>query len=391
MPPEEQRTVCVVTGSRADYGHLYWVLRRIQEASALTLQVAVTAAHLRPEFGLTVGEIEADGFPVDARVAMDLSDDSPVGIARAMGQGTAGFADALDELRPDLLVILGDRFEMLCVALAALPARIPIAHLHGGERSQGAMDESIRHALTKLSHLHFTAAEPYRQRVIRMGEDPARVFNVGAPGLEHLTALPSMSREAWQEESRIPLRERNLMLTYHPATLEEGDLSRQGLSNLLEALDAFPEVGVVMTGTNADTHGQGLARLLQEYALRWPGRASLIAHLGSRLYLNGLRLMDGVVGNSSSGIIEAPAVGIPTLNLGSRQEGRLRAASVVDCPGGSVAEIRSALARILDPAFRAALAGRVPPYGQGGASQRIVEVLATFPLAGLVKKPFHDG
>ncbi|MBF0283104.1 MAG: UDP-N-acetylglucosamine 2-epimerase (hydrolyzing) [Magnetococcales bacterium] len=383
------RRILAVTGSRAEYGHLQWVLREIAEAPDLELRLAATGAHLAAEHGLTAGEMEADGFSLDARIPLPLPDDGPLAIARAIGAGVAGFAEVYARLRPDLLLILGDRYEMLAAACAALPLRLPIAHLHGGETSQGAMDEAIRHTITKMAHLHFTAAEPYRRRVIQLGEDPARVFNFGAPGLDHLTRGPALlSREAWRERFGFELGRVNFLVTYHPVTLE-ADGPQRAVAALLAALDLFPEARVIFTKANADAEGRAINALLEAYAAQRPGRAALFDSLGPLGYLSALALVDAVVGNSSSGIIEAPFFRVPTVNLGDRQKGRLRAASVIDCPEQAEA-IAAAIRRALSPEFRASLAGMASPYGQGDAARKIVQVLRSFDLTGILKKEFHD-
>ena len=257
-----KRKICVVTGSRADYGLLYWLMREIAEDPDLRLLVAATGMHLSAEFGLTVRDIEADGFRIDARVEMLLSSDTPVGIAKSMGLGVVGFADAFAALSPHLVVLLGDRFELLSAAQAALTARIPIAHIHGGESSQGAMDEAIRHALTKMSHLHFVAAEPYRKRVIQLGEDPARVFNTGAPGLDHLRRMEFLTREELERDLGMTFREINLLVTYHPVTLGQED-PREVMTALMEALERFPQATITFTRPNADTFGRVISPLIE--------------------------------------------------------------------------------------------------------------------------------
>lgn len=383
------RKICVVTGTRAEYGLLYWLLREIEADEALTLQLVVTGMHLAPEFGMTVESIERDGFPIAERVEMLLSSDTPVGVAKAIGLGVIGFADVLARLQPDVVVVLGDRFEVLAVAQAALVARIPLAHLHGGEVTEGAFDDAIRHAITKMAHLHFVAAEPFRQRVIQMGEHPDRVFLVGAPGLDHLKRSPLLDRDALEAALGVPLRTPTLLVTYHPVTLDAGDPA-EPLRELFAALDRLPDSLVLFTKANADTHGRALNALIDAYAAERPERVRAFASLGQTRYLSALHHADAVVGNSSSGLIEAPAAGVPTVNIGDRQGGRLRGASVLDCAPERDA-IGAALARALDPAFRAAVREMASPYGRGDASRRIKDCLKTVPLDGLVKKGFYAG
>jgi UDP-hydrolysing UDP-N-acetyl-D-glucosamine 2-epimerase len=304
-----------------------------------------------------------------------------------MGLGVIGIGAALAELQPDVLVLLGDRFEILAAAAAAVVARVPIAHLHGGESSEGAFDDAIRHAVTKLAHFHFVAAEPYWHRVVQMGEAPSRVFVVGGLGLDGIKRLPLLGRAALERELGIRFRRRFLMLTYHPVTREPGTGERD-LGELLAALDALADTTLVFTMPNADTERGGIAEMIAAFVA---GRdhAFVFDSLGHQKYLSCVALADAVVGNSSSGLIEAPSLGCATINIGSRQDGRLRAASVIDCDADRDA-IGAALQRISDPAFRASLAGVRNPYGDGGASEKIVAALATLPLADAVKKPFVD-
>lgn len=393
------RRICVVTGTRAEYGLLYWLLRDIAADPALELQLVVTGMHLSPEFGLTVRDIERDGFAIDQRVEMLLSSDTGVGTAKAMGLGLIGFADAWSARRPDIVVLLGDRFEMLAAASAALALRLPMAHIHGGELTEGAMDDAIRHALSKLAHLHFTAAEDYRQRVIRMGEAPERVYNVGAPGLDNLLRLPLLERAALAEALGHALRGMVFLVTFHPETLSKTPDETQGLSEvdaLLAALDTFPDAQVVLTLPNADPGGRGIAGRLREWAADWarrdPGRVQVHASLGSLRYLSLMRAASVVIGNSSSGLLEAPSLNVPSVNIGARQRGRLRAGSVLDC-AAQAEDIARAILQALDPAWRAARRGWENPYGpldEAGASRRILQVLRTADLDGLLCKRFHD-
>lgn len=380
------RRICVVTGSRAEYGLLYWPLRAIAGEPGLRLQVVATGAHLSPEFGLTWRQIEADGFGIDAKVEMLLSGDTPAAITKSLGLGVIGFADAFERLAPDLVVVLGDRFEILAAAQAAVLARVPLAHIHGGELSENAFDESIRHAITKMAQWHFVAAEPYRKRVVQMGEAPERVFNVGAPGLDHLARLDWMSRAELERELGLPLGTPLLLATYHPETLA-GSPPEQGMRELLDALERFPQATVVLTYPNADTGGRVLIRMIDEFAAARRPRVAAFASLGQRRYLSLMREADAVVGNSSSGITEAPALRRATVNVGGRQDGRLKASSVIDCAGDAAA-IAAAIGRALSAPFRASLAGTVSLYGAGNASAAIVARLkGDLPR---VQKPFFD-
>ncbi|MEE1888719.1 UDP-N-acetylglucosamine 2-epimerase [Pseudomonas carassii] len=381
-----KKRIAVFTGTRAEYGLLYWLMKDIQSSEALALQVIVSGMHLSPEFGETWRQIEADGFAIDAKVEMLLSSDSDVGVVKSMGLGTLGFADALDRLRPDCLVVLGDRFEALAIVQAALVMRIPVAHLHGGEITEGAYDDAIRHAITKMADLHFVAAEPYRARVIQMGESPQRVFNVGAVGLDHIQRTPRMSLEALRESLSFELNRPFMLVTYHPVTLAD-EAPVESFTALLEALDDYPDHQIILTYPNADNGGRAIIPLLEAYAQRQPERVLAIASLGFRRYLSVVAQACVVVGNSSSGIIEVPAFGVPTVDIGARQKGRLAADSVVHCEA-SRSGIEAALRQALDPVFAQRCKGVHNPYGQGDAARQIVKVLSA--VDGYQQTPFHD-
>lgn len=381
-----KRRVAVFTGTRAEYGLLYWLMKDIQTSPLLDLQVIVSGMHLSPEFGETWKLIEADGFAVDAKVEMLLSSDTPLGVVKSMGLGTIGFADALDRLKPDMLVVLGDRFEALAVVQAALIMRIPVAHLHGGEITEGAYDDAIRHAITKMASLHFTAAEPYRQRVIQMGEAPGTVFNVGALGLDHLLRAQPMSWDELVASLAFPLRQPYFLVTYHPVTLAEED-PVSSFKAVLEAIDHFSDHQVILTYPNADNGGRALIPILEDYARSQPGRALAIPSLGFRRYQSTLSRAAAVIGNSSSGIIEAPAFGVPTVNIGARQTGRLAAKSVLNC-APNVQSIRHAISKALSPDFKSSCHGVANPYGGGNAAQQIVRLLEE--TRGPFHKHFHD-
>jgi GDP/UDP-N,N'-diacetylbacillosamine 2-epimerase (hydrolysing) len=380
------KKVCVLTGSRAEYGLLRWVIDGLNRSSGCELQVIATGMHLSPEFGSTWRMIEADGYRIDWKVEMLLSSDSAVGITKSMGLAMIGFADAFDHLRPDLVVILGDRFEMLAAASAATIANVPIAHLHGGELTVGAYDDQIRHAITKMSHLHFTAAEPYRQRVIQMGELPERVWNVGGFGLDGVLRLDRMDRAELETSLGWTFGARNLLVTFHPETATGNSAATQ-MAELLAALEQT-DAHLIFTMPNADTDGRTLFALVNDFVDRHPRRACAHVSLGQRRYLSALALVDGVVGNSSSGLIEAPALGKGTVNIGARQDGRLRAASVIDCPAERTA-IAAAIARLYEPQFKAGLVDLVNPYGDGGASSRTVAAIEAWTV-GPASKRFFD-
>lgn len=381
------RTICVVTGTRAEYGLMRWLMRELQADGEFRLQVIATGAHLSPEFGLTAREIEADGIKIDRSVEMLLSSDTAVGIAKSMGLGMIGFADALHEMHPDLVVVLGDRFELLSVVSAALVARIPVAHLHGGEATEGAFDESIRHAITKMSHVHFVAAEPYRRRVIQLGEDPARVFTVGGLGLDNIRRVPLLPRAELEQALDFSFGQRSLMITFHPATLD-GTSSSTQMTELLAALDGLADTQLLFTMPNADTESRSLIALIEGFVASH-ANARAYTSLGTQKYLSCIAQVDGVVGNSSSGLLEVPSFRKGTINVGDRQGGRLKAASVIDCDP-TAASIGAALQTLYSPTFQTSLASVENPYGTGGASAEIVRILRTLPLDGLIKKTFHD-
>lgn len=382
------RKICVVTGTRAEYGLLYWLLKEIQGDPDLQLQVVATSMHLSPEFGCTYRVIEEDGFLIDAKVEMLLSSDTSVGITKSIGLGVIGLADAFDRLRPDILVLLGDRFEILAAAQAAMVARIPIAHLHGGEATEGLIDEAIRHAVTKMSHLHFVAAEPYRKRVIQLGEHPEHVVTVGAVGLDNIKRLTLLDKEELERSIGFLLGNKSFLVTYHPVTLgSQGP--RAAMEELLTALDAFPDTQVIFTKPNADTDGRVICEMVDTYAASRPGRVMATTSLGQVKYLSTMAHVTAVLGNSSSGLIEAPALKIPTVNLGDRQRGRLRAASVIDCPERS-GDIIAAIQKAISPEFSKTLENAVSPYGYGNASTVIKDMLKNTRLEGILRKSFYD-
>ncbi|MEK9942488.1 MAG: UDP-N-acetylglucosamine 2-epimerase [Gammaproteobacteria bacterium] len=365
------KKVCVITGTRAEYGLLRWVIEGIRDSAQLHLQLVVTGMHLSPEFGMTVNAIEEDGLKIDRRVEMLLSSDSAVGTTKSMGLGMIGFADAFSDLKPDLLLILGDRYEIFAAAAAATIARIPIAHLHGGEATEGLIDEPIRHSVTKMSHLHFVAACEYRDRVIQLGEDPDRVFLVGGLGVDSIRKLDLLSRPDLESELGFRFRDRNLLVTFHPVTLE-GNASEHQMDQLLATLSELQEVGLIFTMPNADPEGRALFGNIEKFCAD-NENAVAYTSLGQRRYLSCMKYVDGVVGNSSSGLIEAPSLNTGTVNIGDRQRGRLRADSVIDC----------------EPT-KASIEEALNPYGDGGASDAIVRLLENAPFENILKKRFFD-
>ena len=382
------RTIGVVTVARSDYGHLLPLLEEIRAAPGLGLQLFVAGGHLSKRLGATVSGIEADGWTVTDRVETMGKSDAPEDVAAGAGIGIAGFARAFARRRPDLVVVLGDRIEMLSAAVAALPLTIPVAHVHGGEVTEGAIDEQIRHAVTKLSHLHFPAAEVFAKRILQMGEEAWRVHCCGAPGLDRLARMAVVPRAELAARVGLPLRKPTVLVTLHPVTLEPEDTATH-VEELAAALSRA-EGDVIVTAPGADTAHGTIMRRLEALAAARP-HTRMVASLGDDTYCSLLREVDVMVGNSSSGLIEAPSFALPVVNVGSRQHGRLRAENVIDVGHGRE-EILAGLRRALDPAFRAGLTGLRNPYGDGRSAPRIVRVLADVPLGRrLVRKRFVDG
>jgi GDP/UDP-N,N'-diacetylbacillosamine 2-epimerase (hydrolysing) len=379
--------VCVVTGTRAEYGLLRWLMQGIADSDTLTLQVIATGAHLSPEFGLTYREIEADGFVIDAKVDMLLSSDTTVAVTKSMGLGLIGLADAYARLQPDLVVVLGDRYETWCAAAAAMVARIPIAHIHGGEVTEGAIDEAMRHGITKMAHLHFVAAPAYRNRVVQLGEDPDRVFVVGGLGLDSIDRLDLLDRQQLEEALDFSLGERSLLIGLHPVTLD-GVPSQVAMGELLAALADQRDTQLIFTMPNADTDGRVIQSMIVDFVAANPN-AKAFTSLGQVRFLSCLQHVDAVVGNSSSGLLEAPSFHTPTINIGSRQRGRLEASSVITCEP-TRESIGAALDRLDDEEFQALVAEAVNPYGTPGASRAIVDVIERTSTDDLLIKRFHD-
>jgi UDP-hydrolysing UDP-N-acetyl-D-glucosamine 2-epimerase len=382
------RKICVVTGTRAEYGLLFWLMKEIKADPDLDLQLAVTGTHLSEKFGKTVTAIEDDGFTVNERIDMALDDDTPVGVARSMGLGIIGFGKAFARLKPDIIVVLGDRYEILGAAQAAMVARIPIAHIHGGEATEGLIDEAIRHAVTKMAHLHFVSTDVYRNKVAQLGEEPDRIFNVGAIGLDNIVNLDLPSLPNLEKDIGLDLGRGYFLVTYHPVTLSDKNPG-DAVGELLTSLDQFPDHTVIITGVNADPGHDSISRMLSDYAAHRNGRVSMHASLGQRRYLGAMKHTSAVIGNSSSGIIEAPAMKVPTVNLGNRQRGRIRTPSIIDC-GEQADAISKAIERALSDEFLATVKMAACPYGKGGTSERIKFHLKTANLSDILEKRFHD-
>lgn len=380
------RKICVVTGSRAEYGILRNLMAAIKADPELQLQVIATNQHLSKLQGETYKEIERDGFTIDYKVYMadDEAPDNANTTAKSISRGVSGFADAFDALHPDLLLILGDRYEMLAVASTALIYKIPIAHLHGGEITEGAFDDAIRHAISKMSHLHFTSTEAYRNRVIQLGEQPERVFNVGALGVENVMKNDFMSKEEIESSLNFRLTDKCLLCTYHPVTLSNMSSEVQVL-NLLKALDYYKDYHIIFTYSNSDTNSQIIIKRIQEYVDRNKGRCMFIPSLGQRRYFSALKYMTAVLGNSSSGIIEVPSFGIPTLDIGDRQKGRIAADCVIHC-GYSIEEIKEGLEKVVNYPSKAI----DNHYYKEGTCEAIFNIIKNYPLENLVQKSFYD-
>ncbi|WP_061233867.1 UDP-N-acetylglucosamine 2-epimerase [Leptospira interrogans] len=383
-----KRKICVITGTRADYGLLRWLILEISKSSKLDLQIIATGMHLSPEFGLTYKEIENDGFLIHKKIEILLSSDSTVGVSKSIGLGLIGFSEAFADLNPDIILVLGDRFEILAATVVALISKIPVAHLHGGETTEGAFDEGIRHSITKMSHLHFVAANEYRNRIIQLGEDPSNVFLVGGMGIDGIKKSNLLKKEELESSLNIKFKKNNLLITFHPVTLEESTAKAQ-MIELLSSLETLsPETGLIFTMPNADTDGRIIFELVKEFASS-RSNAWHFTSLGQTRYLSCLQFVDAVVGNSSSGIIEAPSFKIGTINIGDRQKGRLRAKSIIDCEPKKI-EIIDAFKRLYSSDFQKNLSTTVNPYGEGGASEKIVRILEKIDIQGILKKKFFN-
>ncbi len=383
------RKICVVTATRAEYGLLKCLLEDIQSDPALELQVISTGSHLSPEFGLTNQQILDDGFVVNKTVEILLSSDTPVGVSKSMGLAQISFSEAFDELKPDIVIVLGDRYELIPIVSAANIARIPVAHLSGGELTEGAIDELIRHAITKLSQLHFTAMDEYSTRVIQMGELPERVFTVGEVGLDNLLRMQLMSKDEFENSISCKLKERNLLFTYHPETTQDISEVERDFREILSALDTLKHTLVIFTKANADVGGRLINKMIDEYVAENTEKAIAFTSLGQLRYLSALQYMDAVVGNSSSGIVEAPSFKLATINIGNRQKGRVKANSTIDVSVNK-ADLTSALAEVYTPEFMASLKHIVNPYGRGNSSEKVVQTLKTVELSSLKTKQFYD-
>ncbi len=381
------KNICVITGSRAEYGLLSLLIGKIKESTALNLQIIATGSHLSSEYGMTVNEILRDNFHIDRRVEMLLSSNTETGSAKSIGLGIIGMADAFDDLKPDMVILLGDRFEIFAAATTAMIKRIPIAHLHGGEITLGSADEFMRHAITKMSHLHFVACDQYKKRVIQLGEEPSRVFNVGALGIDNAVSMNLLSKAELEIELGFKFQHRNLMITYHP-DLMGVRTDRSSIDNMLVALSHYPDIGMIFTMPNSDAGSNYIADSIERYCSK-NNNTRLFESLGHKNYLSCLQYIDGVIGNSSSGIIEAPFFKIGTINIGDRQNGRVAAKSIIHADT-NVSSILNSINILFSENFQKDLKNVDSLFGYGGATEKIVQVLEGFAEYKKVDKKFHD-
>jgi len=383
-----KRKICVITGSRSEYDLLKPLIEEIENDRDLQLQLIVTGMHLSPEFGLTYKQIEKDGFSIDEKIEIILSSDTSISISKSMGLAMISFAGAYDKLKPDIIVVLGDRFEIFSTVSAALVSRIPIGHIYGGELTQGAFDDSFRHSITKMSHLHFTSTECYRKRVIQLGEDPKRVFNVGALGIDNIKKPKLLPKQTLEKELDFEFKKHNLLVTFHPVTLEK-NTSKQHFQNLLDAIDSLKDVSIIFTKANADTEGRIINKMIDDYVSKNPAQSRSFTSMGQLKYLSTMQFVDAVVGNSSSGIIEAPSFKIGTINIGDRQKGRVKARSVIDCDP-TKEDIQSALRKLYSKEFQVNLKSIVNPYSNGNTAEKIKNILNKHDISNIIKKSFYD-
>lgn len=382
------KKICVITGSRAEYGLLSSLMKAIKNNDAFELQILVTGMHLLPQFGNTFNEIEKDGFNISEKVDIELNDDTSLGIAKSVGIGIIKISEALEKLKPDLFIVLGDRFEAFAGALAAFLLKIPIAHISGGDVTEGAMDDAFRHSITKMAYLHFTSTEVYKNRVIQLGEAPERVFNVGSTGIDNVLNMSLISINQLGKSLEINLTTPYFLITFHPVTLEN-ETSKSQFSKLIEALDFFSNYQIVFTYPNADADGQVIIEMIKDYEIKNPNRVKAFKNLGTLRYLSAIKYSKAVIGNSSSGIIEVPSFGIPTVNIGNRQKGRIKAGSVIDCDT-EIESIKNAITKAVSLQFQEYSKKVENIYGNGTAISQIMEVLSNFNFNGIRTKYFYD-
>jgi GDP/UDP-N,N'-diacetylbacillosamine 2-epimerase (hydrolysing) len=381
-----KRKICVVTGTRAEYGLLYWLMKEIESDKELQLQLIVTGMHLSPEFGLTYQEIEKD-FKIDKKIEMLLSSDTSVGISKSMGLAQISFSESYENLQPNLIVVLGDRYEIFSAVSAGMIARIPIAHLHGGEATEGSIDESIRHSITKMSQLHFTSAKEYRNRVIQLGEHPDRVFSVGGLGIDNIKKLKLLTKGNFEQAIGFSLNKKNILVTFHPVTLEKSTAKTQ-FQELLDSINELKDTNIIFTKANSDTDGRVINSMIGSYVSTHDNTIAFTS-MGQLNYLSALQFMDAVIGNSSSGLLEAPSFKIATIDIGDRQKGRIKADSTISCLPKKK-DIDSALKKMYSEDFQNIVNNVKNPYGDGGASEKIASIIKSIDLDNILKKSFYD-
>lgn len=382
------RKICVITGTRAEYGLLYWVMKTLKNDKEVDLSICVTGMHLSPEFGLTYKKIVEDGFFINEKVETLLSSDTSVGISKSIGLGIISFSEVFERLAPDLIVVLGDRFEIFAACSAAMISKIPIAHCHGGEATEGLIDEAIRHSITKMSQIHFTSTEEYRNRVIQLGEQPKNVYNVGALGIENINKLKLLDKEEFEKSINFSLKSINFLVTFHPVTLDNSSAEAQ-FNELLDALDKFEKATIIFTKPNADTEGRIIIQMIDEYVNKNSHKSISFTSMGQLRYLSAIQYMDVIIGNSSSGLIEVPTFKKPTINIGDRQQGRVKAISVIDCNADKM-EIEKAINFAMSEDFKEKIRYSKNPYGERNSSDEIVKILKNTNLEDIIKKQFYN-
>jgi GDP/UDP-N,N'-diacetylbacillosamine 2-epimerase (hydrolysing) len=382
------RKICVITGTRAEYGLLYWTMKALQADDDVNLSICVTGMHLSPEFGLTYKKLLEDGFIIHEKVETLLSSDTTVGISKSIGLGIISFSEVFERLNPDLILVLGDRYEIFAACTAAMISRIPIAHCHGGEATEGLIDEAIRHSITKMSQIHFTSTEEYRNRVIQLGEQPKNVFNVGALGIENINRLKLLTKSEFEDSINFKLNKINFLVTFHPVTLDNLSAEEQ-FKQLLIALDKYHDTNIIFTKPNSDTDGRVIIQLIDDYVKNNSQKAIAFTSLGQLRYLSAIQFMDVIVGNSSSGLIEVPSFKKATINIGDRQQGRVKATSVIDCETDNL-DLEKAIEKALSLEFKKELKFSNNPYGDKNSSIEIVDVLKSIDLNGIIKKQFYN-
>lgn len=383
-----KKKICVITGSRADYGILFQLIKKLKKERSINLQLIATGMHLSYEFGLTYNEILNDGFKIDKKVEIILSGDTPADISKSVGMGFFGFADAYKDLKPDIIVVLGDRYELLAAAYTANIYGIPVCHIHGGELTEGVIDECTRHSITKMSQIHMVANKVYFKRVHQLGEQKNKIYLVGGLGVDNIKNSKLLNKTDIEKNLKFKFKKKNLLVTYHPVTLEK-DTTREQFQNLLDALGEYKDINVIFTKPNSDTYGRKIIHMIDNFVKKFKYRSCSFTSLGHKKYLSLMKYVDGVLGNSSSGLLEAPTFKIGTINIGDRQKKRLKALSVIDCKPYKK-NIKDSINLLYSKKFNKKLKFTKNPYGNGGASTKIVKILKKIDLKNLIKKEFYD-